>query len=56
MHDRMAVSGMKQLHPEVINSIKSKALFSKQEEKLLIKIPSVSCLQFKFILFWYQMR
>ncbi|KAG1712154.1 Microspherule protein 1 [Nymphon striatum] len=37
---KMAVNGMKQLHSEIVNNIKSKCLFSKQEEKLLINIPS----------------
>lgn len=38
---RLAVSAIKQLHPDVISSVQAKALYSKEEEKLLGTIPSV---------------
>lgn len=39
---RLAVTAMKQLHPDVIANIQSKTLFSKGEETLLGKVTSVS--------------
>lgn len=39
---RLAWQAMRQLHPEAIAAIQSKALFSQAEEALLAKIASVS--------------
>lgn len=39
---RLAWQAMRQLHPEAIAAIQSKALFSQVEEALLAKISSVS--------------
>lgn len=39
---RLAWQAMRQLHPEAIAAIQSKALFSQPEEALLAKIGSVS--------------
>lgn len=39
---RLAWQAMRQLHPEAIAAIQSKALFSQAEEALLAKISSVS--------------
>lgn len=39
---RLAWQAMRQLHPEAIAAIQSKALFSQAEEALLAKIGSVS--------------
>lgn len=39
---RLAWQAMRQLHPEAIAAIQSKALFSQIEEALLAKISSVS--------------
>lgn len=39
---RLAWQAMRQLHPEAIAAIQSKALFSQNEEALLAKIGSVS--------------
>lgn len=38
---RLACQAMRQLHPEAIAAIQSKALFSKAEEQLLSKVGSV---------------
>lgn len=42
LSDRLAWQAMRQLHPEAIAAIQSKALFSQNEEALLAKISSVS--------------
>lgn len=39
---RLAWQAMRQLHPEAIAAIQSKALFSQAEEALLAKVGSVS--------------
>lgn len=39
---RLAVSAMRNLHPECITNIESKALYSVAEEKLLATVQSVS--------------
>lgn len=39
---RIAVAAMRNLHPELVESVQSKALFSVQEEELLGTIKSVS--------------
>ena len=39
---RLAVEAIRQLHPEQIAEIESKALWSKEEEKLLSEISCVS--------------
>lgn len=49
---RLAWQAMRQLHPEAIAAIQSKALFSQAEEALLAKITSVSE-AFIFIAFHY---
>lgn len=41
---RVAVNAMKQLHPELVQSIMAKTLYSEKEEKLLSVISSVSTL------------
>jgi microspherule protein 1 len=41
---RVAVAAMRNLHPELIASVQSRALFSKAEEQLLGTIKSVSAL------------
>lgn len=51
---RLAVSAMRNLHPESIANIESKALFSVAEEELLATIQSVcSMLIFKHIFFCF---
>lgn len=39
---RLAITSMRNLHPEVIASVRSKALYSKQEEELLATVKPVS--------------
>lgn len=39
---RIAVAAMRNLHPELVESVQSKALYSSQEEELLGTIKSVS--------------
>jgi N-terminal region of micro-spherule protein len=40
--DRLAVTSIKRLHPDVVAAVYGRALFSVEEEKLLSSIPSVS--------------
>lgn len=42
---RIAVAAMKNLHPDIVASIRSKALFSNGEEELLSTLLSVSCVK-----------
>ncbi|XP_015199502.1 microspherule protein 1 isoform X1 [Lepisosteus oculatus] len=46
---KLAWQAMRQLHPEAIAAIQSKALFSRAEEALLAKIPSVSGVGFTWL-------
>lgn len=39
---KLAVTSMKQLHPDVLASVQAKALYSKEEERILCTIPSTS--------------
>lgn len=39
---RLGMQAIKQLHPDIISSVQSKTLFSKEEEKLLGTVLSVS--------------
>lgn len=39
---RLSVASMRNLHPEVISSVQSKALYSRQEEELLATVKPVS--------------
>ncbi len=40
-HPRLAIQAIKQLHPDIVTSVQSKTLFSKEEERLLGQILSV---------------
>lgn len=59
---RIAVSAMRNLHPEVVESVHSKALYTAQEEELLGTIKSVSALissyrvDLKYIWFFFSFR
>ena len=50
----MAVQAIKQLHPDIVASIQSKTLFSKDEETLLGKVSSVSSLNTDWT--WFPLR
>ena len=39
---RLAISAIKQLHPDLVAAVQAKALFSKEEESLMGKVASVS--------------
>ncbi|KAL1432166.1 hypothetical protein MTO96_013499 [Rhipicephalus appendiculatus] len=39
---KLAVTSMKQLHPDVLASVQARALYSKEEERILCTIPSTS--------------
>lgn len=46
---RIAVAAMRNLHPEIVESVHSKALYTTQEEELLGTIKSVRSFRFNFI-------
>jgi len=52
---RVAVAAMRNLHPELIASVQSRALYSKAEEQLLGTVKSVSILLLKHVhCQWYR--
>ena len=53
---RLAISAIKQLHPDVIASIQTGALFSKEEETLLGKVTSVSLELWKHTTLFYSLK
>ena len=50
---RLSIQALKQLHPDVIAQVDAKALFSRQEEKLLATIHAVSllCARGQFVMY-----